>query len=74
MGVTRFCSSIDMGNQCQYLPFPDHDRIYRACIFTCSLDGCNSASRFGPGANNTGGGLNVLATAFVLVTLLLVLK
>ncbi|KAF8569848.1 Boudin, partial [Paragonimus westermani] len=45
MGTTRFCSSYDLGNECQYLPFPDHDRIYRACIFTCGTEGCNPATR-----------------------------
>ncbi|THD26587.1 Boudin [Fasciola hepatica] len=43
MGTTRFCSAWDLGNECQYLPFPDHDRIYRACIFTCDSDACNGA-------------------------------
>ncbi|KAF5404055.1 Boudin [Paragonimus heterotremus] len=45
MGTTRFCSSYDLGNECQYLPFPDHDRIYRACIFTCDTEGCNPATK-----------------------------
>ena len=44
VGTTRFCSSRDMGNQCQYIRYPDHDRVYRACIYTCSGDGCNGAS------------------------------
>ena len=43
VGTTRFCSSRDMFNSCQYVEYPDHDRIYRACIFTCSSDGCNGA-------------------------------
>nr|CAH8871410.1 unnamed protein product [Trichobilharzia regenti] len=42
MGITRFCSAWDLGNECQYLDFPDHDRIYRACVSTCSTDACNS--------------------------------
>ncbi|CAI2733363.1 unnamed protein product, partial [Schistosoma spindalis] len=41
MGITRFCSAWDMGNECQFLDFPDHDRIYRACVMTCSKDACN---------------------------------
>nr|AHD24742.1 boudin [Schmidtea mediterranea] len=45
VGVTRFCSSMDMGNQCQYLPFFDHDRTYRGCVYTCLGDNCNSANR-----------------------------
>ncbi|TGZ50425.1 hypothetical protein CRM22_010820 [Opisthorchis felineus] len=44
VGVNRFCSSFDLGTQCDYVSFPDHDRIYRACVFTCSSDECNRAS------------------------------
>ncbi|GFO38426.1 uncharacterized protein PoB_006493100 [Plakobranchus ocellatus] len=44
VGTHRFCSSRDMGDQCQDIWFPDHDRLYRACVYTCSDDGCNSAS------------------------------
>ena len=44
VGTTRFCSSRDMGNQCQYIRYPDHDRVYRACIYTCKGNGCNGAS------------------------------
>ncbi|RUS81769.1 hypothetical protein EGW08_010461 [Elysia chlorotica] len=43
VGTHRFCSSRDMGDQCQDIGFPDHDRLYRACVYTCSDDGCNSA-------------------------------
>ncbi|CUT99556.1 expressed protein [Echinococcus multilocularis] len=47
MGTTRFCSSKSLGDQCQYVDFPDHDRIYQACVFTCEEDACNaSSSRF----------------------------
>ncbi|PAA51320.1 hypothetical protein BOX15_Mlig001518g4, partial [Macrostomum lignano] len=53
VGTTRFCSSMDMGNQCQYLPFPDHDRIYRACVYTCSSDACNAGSPSGGGGGFT---------------------
>lgn len=45
VGTHRFCSSRDMGDQCQDIWFPDHDRMYRACVYTCSGDGCNSATR-----------------------------
>jgi len=45
VGTTRFCSSRDMGNQCQYINYPDHDRVYRGCIYTCSGSQCNSAWR-----------------------------
>lgn len=43
VGTHRFCSSRDMGHQCQDIWYPDHDRMYRSCIFTCSGDGCNAA-------------------------------
>lgn len=43
-GTYRFCSSYDLGNQCQYVDFLDFDRPYRACVYTCSRDGCNGAS------------------------------
>ncbi len=43
VGTTRFCSSRDMGNQCQFIRYPDHDRVYRACIYTCRGSGCNGA-------------------------------
>ncbi|KAK2167540.1 hypothetical protein LSH36_26g00008 [Paralvinella palmiformis] len=43
VGTTRFCSSRDMGNQCQFVRYPDHDRVYRACIYTCRTDNCNSS-------------------------------
>jgi len=45
VGTRRFCSSRDMFNQCQYVQYPDHNRIYRACIYTCNTDECNGASR-----------------------------
>jgi len=44
VGTTRFCSSRDMFNSCQYVTYPNHNRIYRACIFTCDDDHCNSAT------------------------------
>lgn len=44
VGTHRFCSSRDLGDQCQDIWFPDHDRMYRACVYTCSSDGCNAAS------------------------------
>lgn len=44
VGTHRFCSSHDMGKQCQDIWYPDHDRMYRSCIFTCSSDGCNPAA------------------------------
>ncbi|VUZ44045.1 unnamed protein product, partial [Hymenolepis diminuta] len=46
MGTTRFCSSKSLGNQCQYVDFADHNRIYQSCVYTCSVDGCNSSIPF----------------------------
>ncbi|KAK3092075.1 hypothetical protein FSP39_024978 [Pinctada imbricata] len=46
VGTHRFCSSRDLGNQCQDLSYPDHDRIYRACVYTCGSDDCNSAATY----------------------------
>lgn len=43
VGTHRFCSSRDLGNQCQDMRFPDHSRKYRGCIYTCTAEGCNSA-------------------------------
>lgn len=43
VGTTRFCSTHDMGNQCQFIHYPDHNRVYRACIYTCKGSHCNHA-------------------------------
>ncbi|KAL4240452.1 hypothetical protein ACF0H5_001244 [Mactra antiquata] len=43
VGTHRFCSSRDLGDQCQDMRFPDHSRKYRGCVYTCTSDGCNSA-------------------------------
>jgi len=45
VGTTRFCSSRDLGNQCQYIRYPDHDRVYRGCVYTCTNNNCNAADR-----------------------------
>ncbi|ELU12640.1 hypothetical protein CAPTEDRAFT_166625 [Capitella teleta] len=45
VGTTRFCSSRDMGNECKFVTYPDHDRVYRACIYTCSGSHCNGSQR-----------------------------
>jgi len=45
VGTQRFCSSRDMYNQCRDIMFADHERVYRACVYTCSNeDGCNGSS------------------------------
>jgi len=43
VGTHRFCASKDLGDQCQDIWFRDHDRMYRACVYSCEGDGCNSA-------------------------------
>lgn len=44
VGTHRFCSAKHMGYQCSYVSYPDHDRLYRACVFTCWEDGCNHSN------------------------------
>nr|ATU82912.1 secreted Mys2-like protein [Pristhesancus plagipennis] len=44
IGTRRYCSSVDMGNYCNYIKQPGDQREYRSCKFTCDTDGCNSAS------------------------------
>ncbi|XP_041362628.1 U-scoloptoxin(05)-Sm1a-like [Gigantopelta aegis] len=61
VGAHRFCSSKDLGDQCQDIWFPDHDRMYRACVYTCSGDGCNGASLLSVSAS-------AVMSTFVVVT------
>ncbi|XP_073993577.1 glycosylphosphatidylinositol anchored membrane protein boudin isoform X2 [Rhodnius prolixus] len=42
VGTRRYCSSVDMGNYCNYIKQPGDEREYRSCTFTCSTDGCNA--------------------------------
>jgi len=45
IGAKRFCSSLDLGNYCNYVQQPgDKLESYRTCIYTCSSDGCNSSA------------------------------
>ncbi|XP_017779010.1 PREDICTED: uncharacterized protein LOC108564463 [Nicrophorus vespilloides] len=45
IGAKRFCSSLDLGNYCNYVKQPgDNLEFYRTCVFTCSGDGCNASS------------------------------
>lgn len=44
VGTRRMCSSRDLHNICQYITYPDHDRVYRACVYTCSTDDCNTGT------------------------------
>ncbi|XP_011690015.1 PREDICTED: uncharacterized protein LOC105451341 isoform X1 [Wasmannia auropunctata] len=50
IGTKRFCSSVHMGNYCDYVKQPGDKLTYRTCVFTCSEDGCNSAMSFMPDA------------------------
>ncbi|XP_021914327.1 uncharacterized protein LOC110827199 isoform X2 [Zootermopsis nevadensis] len=43
LGTKRFCSSLDLGNYCNYIRQPGDQLEYRSCVFTCSSDGCNLA-------------------------------
>ncbi|XP_013138845.1 PREDICTED: uncharacterized protein LOC106103609 [Papilio polytes] len=43
ISTKRFCSSLDLGNYCNYVAQPGDKLEYRTCIYTCSSDGCNSA-------------------------------
>jgi len=43
LGTKRFCSSLDLGNYCNYIRQPGDQLEYRSCVFTCSTDGCNLA-------------------------------
>ncbi|OWR42322.1 hypothetical protein KGM_201039 [Danaus plexippus plexippus] len=40
----RYCSSLDLGNYCNYVKQPGDKMEYRTCIYTCNTDGCNQTS------------------------------
>ncbi|XP_026322068.1 uncharacterized protein LOC113231765 isoform X1 [Hyposmocoma kahamanoa] len=44
ISTKRFCSSLDLGNYCNYVQQPGDKLEYRSCIYTCSTDSCNAAS------------------------------
>lgn len=44
ISTKRFCSSLDLGNYCNYVQQPGDKLEYRTCIYTCSADGCNTAT------------------------------
>nr|CAD7431593.1 unnamed protein product [Timema monikensis] len=48
LGTKRFCSSLDLGNYCNYIKQPGDELEYRSCVFTCSTDGCNAATHYIP--------------------------
>ncbi|XP_026737226.1 omega-scoloptoxin-Ssm1a [Trichoplusia ni] len=59
ISTKRFCSSLDLGNYCNYVQQPGDKLEYRTCIYTCSTDGCNA-------------GTNLKTSAIVLVALFIV--
>ncbi|XP_047022712.1 U-scoloptoxin(05)-Er1a [Helicoverpa zea] len=44
ISTKRFCSSLDLGNYCNYVQQPGDKLEYRTCIYTCSTDGCNAGT------------------------------
>ncbi|XP_063619424.1 U-scoloptoxin(05)-Sm1a isoform X2 [Cydia splendana] len=44
ISTKRYCSSLDLGNYCNYVQQPGDKLEYRTCIYTCSSDGCNAAA------------------------------
>ncbi|CAF3349514.1 unnamed protein product [Rotaria sp. Silwood1] len=45
VATKRFCSSRDMDNQCLEVKYPQDEKMYYSCTYTCSRDGCNGTSR-----------------------------
>lgn len=48
IGTKRFCSSVDLGNYCDYVQQPGDKLTYRTCIYTCESDGCNFGANLSP--------------------------
>ncbi|CAH0563664.1 unnamed protein product [Brassicogethes aeneus] len=48
IGAKRFCSSLDLGNYCNYVKNPGDTLSYRTCVYTCTGDGCNPANSIAP--------------------------
>jgi len=46
IGTSRFCSAVDLGNQCDIRQRAGDDRDFFGCMYTCSTDGCNAGDRF----------------------------
>ncbi|XP_011550438.3 U-scoloptoxin(05)-Sm1a isoform X1 [Plutella xylostella] len=63
ISTKRFCSSLDLGNYCNYVQQPGDKLEYRTCIYTCSTDGCNHAT-----------GVTVSLSTMALAASLLLLK
>ncbi|UJR33554.1 hypothetical protein I4U23_020995 [Adineta vaga] len=45
VATKRFCSSRHMDNQCIEVKYPQDEKMYYSCTYTCSSDGCNGTSR-----------------------------
>ncbi|CAG9772434.1 unnamed protein product [Ceutorhynchus assimilis] len=43
IGTKRYCSSLDLGNYCNYVKQPGDTLTYRSCVYTCTGDDCNSS-------------------------------
>ncbi|KAK3916337.1 U-scoloptoxin(05)-Sm1a [Frankliniella fusca] len=41
--TSRQCSSVDLGNYCDYIKLQGDVMDYRSCVYTCESDGCNAA-------------------------------
>lgn len=44
ISTKRYCSSLDLGNYCNYVQQPGDKLEYRTCIYTCDSDGCNTGT------------------------------
>jgi hypothetical protein len=61
VGVRRFCASRHMDNSCLEVNIPQDPRTYYSCIYTCTTDGCNTAS-----------GLFTFKKSFILIVISLI--
>ncbi|XP_063978308.1 uncharacterized protein Bou [Diachasmimorpha longicaudata] len=62
IGTKRYCSSVHMGNFCDYVEHVGDSLEYRTCIYTCSSDGCN------PGNRVTSSGISLITIVTLLYT------
>ncbi|XP_015116380.1 uncharacterized protein LOC107040697 [Diachasma alloeum] len=62
IGTKRYCSSVHMGNYCNYAEQVGDSLEYRTCVYTCSSDGCNPGTRV-----TTSAGTISLITIFTLL-------
>ncbi|CAF3667503.1 unnamed protein product [Rotaria sp. Silwood1] len=45
VATKRFCTSRHMDNQCIEVKYPQDEKMYYSCTYTCSSDGCNRTYR-----------------------------